>query len=254
MSPQASALAVHADAPPGLAPDMAPAAGCALQVSSPASAQSSAVVAACEAYVVERMSANEGSHDFRHAFRVRNLAVRLARQETRRNVDMLVVELAALVHDVYDGKVWAPALDKLQDPSALLADDLRSVVGLTDPALIALVVTIAQGISYSKQQKQPIPKSQRCVEMDIVQDADRLESLGAIGLARCFAFGGSIAESLENTRQHFDDKLLCLLPLFCTEQGARIARERHSFLLDFVARFDDEVRFATLPPPRDEVA
>jgi uncharacterized protein len=223
-----------------------------LQTCAPTPSRSAAIISATEHFVVKRMGTNEGSHDALHAMRVRNLAVKLA-SDSPVPVNMLVIELAALTHDLYDRKVWSPAPGAHEDPCALLADDLRTICGLADPATVTLVVSIAQNISFSKQKKRPIPKAQRCVEMDIVQDADRLDSLGAIGLARCFAYGGSISESLGKTRAHFDEKLLRLLPLICTEQGARVARERHAFMLDFVHRFDDELRFAS-PSPAGEVA
>lgn len=207
---------------------------------------SSPAVAAVAKFAIERMRSYEGSHDWRHALRVHALAVQIA-SELREKVDLELVELSALVHDVYDRKVWKPdrAAGEPETSAEMLALALRRDAGLEDENRIAKIVNIADGISYSKQTKRPMPKHERTIEMDIVQDADRLESLGAIGIARVFACGGAMHSTMEDSREHFDSKLVKLLPLMQTEPGRKRAVKRDAFLREFIKMYDEDIGVAS---------
>lgn len=194
---------------------------------------------ALAARVAEKaMSSFDASHDVFHAFRVHGLALRIAAQITQ-PVNMLVVELSALLHDICDSKYRSVA--EGIDSECVLAATLRSEIGITDEAIVNHVVKIANGISYSKQVQNPIPTSMRTIEMDIVQDADRLESIGAIGIARCFHFGGARGHSLPDCREHFDSKLVKLISLMRTEPGRKMAEQRDAFLRAFMDQYDAEI-------------
>lgn len=157
------------------------------------------------------MSANDGAHQFAHALRVHRIAMQIAERESaaEATIDIRLVQLSALLHDVYDHKVYIPGPG---EPSGaeLLLRFLRTL-DLPDE-FSARVVAIADGISFSKQSKTPLEEERRTVELDIVQDADRLDAMGAIGVARCFAYGGAAGRALESSRLHFDEKVsrLCL--------------------------------------------
>ena len=91
-------------------------------------------------------------------------------------------------------------------------------------------------VSFSKNRG----KSPESIEGKIVQDADRLDALGAIGIARTFAYGGKNGRSLEESLQHFYDKLLLLKDEMNTEEAKRLATERHKYLEGFIAEFKVE--------------
>ena len=96
------------------------------------------------------------------------------------------------------------------------------------------VVQISDDISFTQKK---IPNT---AEGKIVQDADRLDAIGAIGIARCFAYGGGVGRTLEEGIQHFHDKLLKLKDLMNTESAKAIAEDRHKFLLQFLEEFKNE--------------
>lgn len=200
---------------------------------------SSPQVRSAALFAATRMASNEGSHDFKHVLRVYRLAMLMTHETivTGTPVDKEVVEMAALLHDVFYPKAYkhepgAPTGTMLTKPflqSISVADDM-----------VDKVAFIANNISYSKQAKKPIPKDMRSIEMDIVQDADRLDAMGAIGVARCFAYGGHAGHKMEKSRQHFDEKLVKLSALIQTEAGAKIASRRQKLMLNFLNALDDE--------------
>lgn len=206
-------------------------------------------MASAAEFAAARMAEYEGSHSFDHVLRVHGLALRLAKSAGAGVVDLQVLELGALLHDVFDSKLLARARERMsEDERALSAADLlfkclRENCGVTDDALAARVVAIADGISFSKQ-KAAGECGHRTLEMDYVQDADRIEALGAIGVGRTFAYGGHSGASMEDTRRHYDEKMALLLPLFKTEAGRAIATERAAFMADFFKQYDREVAFA----------
>lgn len=200
-------------------------------------------VRAVALFAANRMANNEGSHDFKHVLRVHAVSVTLARETVASGtpVDLHTVEMAALLHDVFDAKLYK------QQQESLTGTELtkKFLTSLDMPATtVEKVAFIANNISYSKQLKKLIPKHKRSIEMDIVQDADRLDAMGAIGIARCFAYGGSVTDKMETSRKHFNDKILKLQPLMQTRAGARIATRRQRFLVTFLNHFDDEYKFA----------
>ena len=104
-----------------------------------------------------------------------------------------------------------------------------------DDGSIEQICEIINGVSFSKN-RGIYPKT---IEGKIVQDADRLDAIGAIGVARTFAYGGAHGQSIMDSIKHFEDKLLLLKNEMNTEEGKRIARSRH----DFIKTFVDEIRY-----------
>lgn len=199
---------------------------------------------------VRRRLEGEGSgHDWWHVHRVRNLAKRLAAEE---GADAYVAELAALLHDIADWKFHDG--DDTAGPRA--SREVLAALG-ADEATIAHVCDIVATISF-KGAGVTIPM--KTLEGSVVQDADRLEALGAIGIGRAFAYGGfkkrqmhvpglapvmhATAEAYKKsegtTINHFHEKLLLLKDRMNTAAGRRLAEERHRYMADFLARFDRE--------------
>jgi uncharacterized protein len=196
---------------------------------------------------VRRLLSGEGSgHDWFHVERVRNTALRIAREE---GADLFVVELAALLHDVADWKFAGG--DHEAGPRA--ARDWLSALDV-QPAIIDHVSEIIAGLSF---KGAGVETPMRTLEGRCVQDADRLDALGAIGIARAFAYGGHKGRALYDpaippephasfeaykknagsTINHFYEKLLLLKDRMSTASGKRLAAARHTYLEEFLGEF-----------------
>lgn len=200
-------------------------------------------------YVKNELRNAEGGHDWWHIYRVWKLAKRIAANE---QVDMLVVELSALLHDIADSKFHNG--DESIGPMKASAY-LRSA-GVKEE-VIQHVINIIMHISFKGGHNTG---SFYSPELGVVQDADRLDALGAIGIARAFNYGGfknralydpSIAPDLQMTREqyknstaptinHFYEKLLLLKDRMNTETGRLMALERHAFMESYLEKFYKE--------------
>jgi uncharacterized protein len=182
------------------------------------------IVALAEEHVRRELAGDSGGHDWSHADRVRRLALFLAREE---EAGELVVELAALLHDLADHKLGG-------SPEAveewLSAQDVA-------PELVGAVVPIVAGVSFSSAGAADPPLS---LEGRCVRDADRLDAMGAIGIARAFAFGGHAGRAFQDTLDHFDEKLLLLKDRMSTDGARRLAEHRHRVMLGFLEELERE--------------
>ena len=172
---------------------------------------------------------NSDGHDAAHSIRVYTNARKIA--EEYPECDLEVVSLAALLHDVDDHKLF----DTVNNMNARTFLKDRRVAD----EVIERICEVINGVSFSKNRgKRPAT-----LEGQIVQDADRLDAMGAIGIARTFAYGGKVGRPLEDSLRHFDDKLLLLKDEMNTEAAKRIAEHRHKYMEEFLAKFHDETDF-----------
>lgn len=211
-------------------------------------------------FVKETLQGAEGGHDWFHIQRVFNNTMLIAKEE---KVDVLVVSLAAVLHDIADAKFH----DGNENLGPTLAKEFLFSLGVPKKT-ITHVVKIIQHISYKsslrsiKENKKPFSSK----ELKVVQDADRLDAIGAIGIARTFNYGGfknrilydpSIAPKLNMTKEeyknskaptinHFYEKLLLLKEKMNTKTGLKLAEERHQFMLDYLEQFFKEWNPLTL--------
>uniref|UniRef100_A0A7S0WLL8 HD domain-containing protein n=1 Tax=Pyramimonas obovata TaxID=1411642 RepID=A0A7S0WLL8_9CHLO len=191
----------------------------------------------------------------RHIVRVRNLAVALAKEEGLPAERTEVVELAALLHDLHDWKYSGSIT-----AGAEASREFLSAQGCPTH-VIELVVSTIQRIGF-KDELEKGAASEVWPELAVVQDADRLDAIGAIGIARCLTYGGSRNRVLhdpsvkprhtmskaeymdtaakQTTINHFPEKLLKLKGMMKTTAGRRIAEERHKVMLDYLTRFFQE--------------
>ncbi|MGT2754528.1 HD domain-containing protein [Streptococcus ovis] len=196
-------------------------------------------------YVEEKLTGEGSGHDWWHIVRVRQMAERLAVEE---GANSFICEMAALVHDLADEKVAGSEEAGLAEVHRLL-DSL----GLSDHQTQEILMII-QGISYKGGTLRDVPLT---LEGKIVQDADRLDAIGAIGIARTMVFSGhkqrpihdpqvAVREqmTLEEYRSnqgtaisHFYEKLLKLKDLMNTETAKRLAQGRHEFLESYLEQF-----------------
>ncbi|KAK4786345.1 hypothetical protein SAY86_003034 [Trapa natans] len=214
-----------------------------------------AIVERAEKLMRKAMGGNDASHDAWHVLRVRDLALSIAREEGLSSSpdSMLVVELAALLHDIGDYKYS-------RDPSEeRLVENFLEEENI-DEAMKTKILKIIKGMGF-KEELQRHESVGIFPEFGVVQDADRLDAIGAIGIARCFTFGGrrnrvlhdpailprlelSKEQYMKNMEQttvnHFHEKLLKLKDLMKTEGGKRRAEKRHKFMAEYLEEFYKE--------------
>ena len=182
----------------------------------------------------EIFAEDASGHDFYHTLRVYRLAARIAQEE---GADMETVQLAALLHDVDDHKLSPDTAEGQQRAAGFLLSR-----GMHEERIREICRIISQ-ISFSRNRGRPTTLEGMCV-----QDADRLDAMGAIGIARAFAYGGSRGRAIhdpngedsESTICHFYDKLLLLKDRMNTESGRKLALERHRYLREFLEEFYGE--------------
>jgi len=205
-----------------------------------------ALIPKVTAFVQEYMSKYDGSHDFNHIKRVVGLAHLIYKEckevEDDLELDLHVITLAALLHDVGDKKY----LKEGEDGNTLV---LAKLLSFGAPEELAIKVQrIVLGVSYSSEIKDPAQVKSlilRYPDLAVVQDADRLDAIGAVGIGRTFTFGGAkSARHMEETIQHFEDKLVKLEGMMKTAPGKRLARERNERLKTFKSWWDEEQKEA----------
>ncbi|GGZ75612.1 HD domain-containing protein [Algibacter mikhailovii] len=197
-------------------------------------------------FVKETLADAEGGHDWFHTLRVYNNALLIAKDET---VDPLIIGLGALLHDIADSKFHDG--DEIIGPKKAREFLFKLNV---DSKVIEHVVQIIENISFKGGNETQKFKS---AELDVIQDADRLDAIGAIGIARCFNYGGFKNRGLYNpdikpnlnmskeeyknskapTINHFYEKLLLLKDRMNTSTAKKIALERHNYMLNFLEQF-----------------
>jgi len=182
-------------------------------------------------YVHDFFFKDASGHDVQHTMRVYRTALRLAEAE---GANQGIVALAALLHDVDDRKISPDTHVNCDHAVSFLRSHQVS------EADISCIVEVIRGVSFSENaEKVPLT-----IEGRIVQDADRLDALGAIGIARTFAYGGAHGRSPEASIQHFHDKLLRLRDMMTTDEGRRMAEERHAWIEAFLREYEDETNGA----------
>ena len=193
------------------------------------------ILAETQAYIKKTFLDEGTGHDYFHIERVVTNAKKILETE---NADPFLVELAAWTHDVGDYKLHN-GVDKSNE---LITEFLQTLQ--VEQETIDKVLEIVSQVSFSKGN------TPTTIEAKIVQDADRLDAIGAVGIARCFAYGGSVHNVLYNpydnskdasSVQHFYDKLFKLKDLMNTETAIKIANKRHQFMENFIEEFYQEV-------------
>ncbi len=200
-------------------------------------------------FVKQELSSSESGHDWWHAVRVRNTALKIGKTE---KCDIFIVELSALLHDIADAKFNNGDENAGPDKAFRFMESIGVERNDADH-----VINIIKNISFKGGNAGQSFKS---AELDIVQDADRLDAIGAIGVARAFSYGGykkrefynpdinpilnmspeEYRNSTSPTINHFYEKLLLLKDRMNTETGKIMAEERHNFMLQYLNQFYKE--------------
>lgn len=197
-------------------------------------------------FVKNQLAHAEGGHDWFHIERVYKNALLIAEEE---ECDLTVVKLAALLHDIADSKFH----DGNESVGPKTARTFLESQNISE-VIISHVIAIIENISFKGGNFE---KQFHSKELEIVQDADRLDAIGAIGIARTFNYGGFKNRPLYNpniqpnlnmskeeyknsespTLNHFYEKLLLLKDKMNTETGKKIAQKRHDFMVTFLSQF-----------------
>jgi uncharacterized protein len=200
------------------------------------------------AFVKQQLATAEGGHDWWHTYRVWKLAKEIAKKEV---VDNLVIDLGSLLHDIADAKFH----DGDEEVGPKVSREFLESLEI-EKETIDHIDKIIRNISFKNSKDQKF----RSPELNIIQDADRLDAIGAIGIARAFNFGGfknraiynpeiapnlnmtksEYKKSLSPTVNHFYEKLFLLKDLMNTKTGRKMAMERHRFMEEYLERFYKE--------------
>ena len=200
-------------------------------------------------FVKEKLEGAEAGHDWFHIERVWKISKKIADSET---CNLQVVELGALLHDIADPKFH----DGDETLALKISNEFLQNQNVS-AEIIEQVLFIIKNISFKNREEAPeiLP-----IELQIVQDADRIDAIGAIGIARTFNYGGfknnlmyhpDIQPALNMTKEeykkskgttinHFYEKLLLLKDMMNTETGKKLAEERHDFMVEFLDQFSRE--------------
>ena len=178
-------------------------------------------------YIRDLFAGNTDGHDAAHSLRVYHNAMMIA--DTVDSCDRYSIALAALLHDADDHKLFGTT-DNYNARSFLRSQGI-------DEDLIKKICSMIDPVSFSRN-KDIIPDT---IEKMIVQDADRLDAIGAVGIARVFAYGGKAGRGMDSSIQHFYDKLLLLKDLMNTEVAKEIAVQRHEFMLMYLEQLRREI-------------
>ena len=210
------------------------------------------LIEATKAFVKKELANAEGGHDWFHIERVYNNAMLIAKNET---VNIEIVALGALLHDIADSK-FHDGDDTVGPKKARKFLFEKSV----DSVIIEHVIKIIENISFSSSiEKTNVFNS---LELQVVQDADRLDAIGAIGIARAFNYGGFKNRAIYNpvitpnlnltkaeykastapTINHFYEKLILLKDKMNTNSGKKIAKKRHDYMIGFLEQFFAECK------------
>ncbi|OCG39964.1 phosphohydrolase [Gilliamella sp. Fer2-1] len=206
------------------------------------------VIQAIQAFVKQKLANDFSGHDMAHIERVVRLAEQILQHEPKANAFIVIV--SAYLHDVIDEKVVADV-----NQAVIELRDYLILQALTDNE-IKMIFDIIENMSYRKNLNQ---KKELSLEGQIVQDADRLDALGAIGIGRTFYYGGNkhnimydpnisprITLDEDNYKRpntvinHFYEKLLLLKDMMNTQTAKKLAEPRHQFLVQFVEQFEKE--------------
>lgn len=194
---------------------------------------SQAIVDKAEVFIQEHFKDDKTGHDWYHIERVYKMAMELQSIE---GGNKGIVQLAALFHDFTDSKLKANP-----DEAELQMRDCLYQYGVIEED-VKRIIDVIDCVSFSKGKKVPLN-----IEMQIVQDADRLDAIGAIGIARCLTYGAAMQRPIYDpnhkegtTMQHFHDKLLQIKDKIQTSTAKKIAIRRHKVLESYLKELENE--------------
>lgn len=183
------------------------------------------IISQIEQEVKRDMKDNDGSHDWNHICRVRRLALFIAKKENI--TDLVSVELGALLHDYIDPKY----VEKKDENRRIMR--IGGLINNLDVVTQNKVISIMTNVGFSKEKNNDTKSCDIFPELRCVRDADKLDAIGAVGIARTFIYGGTKGLTISQVKQHFNDKLLRLIKMLYFNSSILIAQKRHQYMVDF---------------------
>jgi uncharacterized protein len=213
--------------------------------------ESKNIIKKTEDYVRISLKKVDSGHDWHHINRVRNMSLYLSQKHKK--VNLLILELGALLHDIADKKFNKSKKNEIIEQTSRFLQKLG-----VKKKIIEEIIFIIENISYRDELKSAFIK--KSIELQIIQDADRLDAIGAIGIARAFNYGGynnntiydpeikfiknispeEYKNNQSTTINHFYEKLLLLKDKMNTKEGKKLAKKRHKFMLEYLKQFYSE--------------
>ncbi len=190
-------------------------------------------------YITGLFQNEAGGHDVDHTLRVYHNALLICAEEPACDTESVI--LASLLHDTDDYKLFST--ENNANARAFLKSHQIS------EKQTERICKIINSVSFSKNKD----KRPETIEAMIVQDADRLDAMGAVGIARTFSYGGEHGRPMEESVQHFFDKLLLLKERMNTKTGRRMAEKRHDFLEIFLKEYREETDTENLTKTENRV-
>ena len=191
------------------------------------SERTSAVIEEAKLFAEDFFKGDFSGHDYYHTLRVYRLAMTIAKGE---KCDGEIVALGALLHDVDDYKLVSGQKEPYENAKGFLRKHGY------DEKTVSRIIHVIEQVSF-KGSDSAKPDT---IEGMIVQDADRLDAIGAIGIARTFAYGGKHGRTLDSSIEHFHEKLLLLKDMMHTEKAKELAESRHAFMEKFLQEWENE--------------
>ena len=189
----------------------------------------SAILQKTKQFVLSEMAKNDAAHDEGHILRVVSLVQTLCRAYPEANAYR--AELLAWLHDMNDDKLASNVgmgfVSAFLQSIGTTAEDIRFV---------------SEALPYISYRKHPKLSADIPLEIRIVQDADRIDAIGAVGIARTFAYGGAKGRPLEESLAHFEKKLLLLYDLLSTSAARELGKSRLALLQDFYRQYQEETK------------
>lgn len=186
------------------------------------------VLSTLKKHIHDRFKSDTSGHNYDHMIRVSNMSTYIARQE---GLDTFLPEVIGLTHDYYDDKLVRDPAKSKQELKTLLKQ-----IGFNSDT-IDVIINAIDVISFRHN------KEATTLLQQVVKDSDRLDAIGAIGIIRTIQYGTTHNRPLDETIQHFDDKLFHLKDLLHTETAQTIAKERHQLMRTFYDAYYDERDF-----------
>lgn len=181
-------------------------------------------------YITDIFSQNTDGHDANHSLRVYHYAAKLAAYYP--DADKTVIYLSALLHDVDDHKLF----NTTNNANARFFLNSKNI----ESGIIEKTCSIINSVSFSNNKGHKPSSIEGC----IVQDSDRLDAIGAIGIARTFAYGGKNNRSIAESKDHFYEKLLLLKDQMNTPEAKNMAQKRHDFMEEYVHALEKDLSFS----------
>ena len=199
------------------------------------------IIILTEDFAKDYMKKYDDSHSFEHAMRVKNMATTLAISENLNEEQIFIIQLAALTHDINDSKYSNNNEDTQENVLRGFFNNL-----IDDKSILENIIEIACNVSLSLELAKP-SSSPKSIELDCVRDADRIDSLGAIGISRYFTYGIVNKQSnISSIIDNIENRTNILMNNINTDMGKKISTDKYRIIRMFIEDYRDTMFYQSL--------